>query len=357
MHRNAPGDLYAECMGPSSLTLAALASAAAPGLEIVGSEPWSDDAEHDAALLHTADGGRLLIRVPITALAERQRAAESRALAAFTPAVRQRLPFAVAEVLGETVIGPSRAVVSTLLEGSPLQLGDLRAGSTLALSVGHSLAALHSLPVSVVVEAGLPALTPGDSLREGVAVLDRAEATGLVPASLLERWDRVLTTGELWQFQPSVIHGGLGPDVLLVQEEVVTAIVDWGDLRIADPALDLQWLLAGTAASVTETAFDAYWVARQVPVDREFRVRARFYAELELARWLLHGKDSDDDAIVADALQMLASLQQRVEGEDVPLAATTRQPLGLDEVRLMLSQQHPSIYARARPAPSDDQAG
>ena len=37
------------------------------------------------------------------------------------------------------------------------------------------------------------------------------------------------------------------------------------------------------------------------PADHQLRKRARLYAELEIARWLLHGVDSRDEAIIADA--------------------------------------------------------
>lgn len=356
LHPNRESARYADAMGPSPLTLAALASAAAPSITIVGSEPWPSDGEHEGAVLTTADGGKVLVRVPVTPLAEVRRVTEGRTLSAFTPAVRERLPFALPEILGEERIGDAHVVVSRILAGEPLHLHQLRPGETLAMSIGHSLAALHSLPVSVVAEAGLPLNNPGECLRASVAVLDRAESTGLVPAALLERWDRVLTTGELWQFPPSVIHAALSPELVLVENDIVVGMTDWGSLQVGDPASDLAWLLAGTAPGVTETAFDAYWVARQVPVDREFRIRARFYAELELAKWLLHGQDVDDADIVEDAIQMLTALEERVADEPAPLVATTSQPLGLDEVRAMLSQQHPSIYAPAPRAASTPSA-
>jgi len=40
--------------------------------------------------------------------------------------------------------------------------------------------------------------------------------------------------------------------------------------------------------------------------------RARFYAELDIAKWLLHGVSTGQDTIIQDATDMLSALNDRV---------------------------------------------
>src|SRR5205823_14897913 len=43
----------------------------------------------------------------------------------------------------------------------------------------------------------------------------------------------------------ALVHGDLGPEHLLVRDGKLAAVIDWGDARIGDPALDYAWLLHG----------------------------------------------------------------------------------------------------------------
>ena len=67
-------------------------------------------------------------------------------------------------------------------------------------------------------------------------------------------------------FEPALLHADLGPDHLLVRESRLVGVIDWGDARVGDPALDYAWLLNGPFAD---------W-----DVDAEVRRRALFYHRL-----------------------------------------------------------------------------
>jgi len=70
----------------------------------------------------------------------------------------------------------------------------------------------------------------------------------------------------LVDFRPSLIHADLGPEHLLVRDGRLTGVIDWGDMRVGDPALDYAWPLNGPFAD---------W-----DVDADLRRRARFYHRL-----------------------------------------------------------------------------
>ena len=67
-------------------------------------------------------------------------------------------------------------------------------------------------------------------------------------------------------FEPALLHADLGPDHLLVRDGSLRGVIDWGDARVGDPALDYAWLLGGPFAD---------W-----DVDPDLRRRARFYHRL-----------------------------------------------------------------------------
>ena len=73
-------------------------------------------------------------------------------------------------------------------------------------------------------------------------------------------------TETLVGFKPVLLHADLGPEHLLVRDGRLVGVIDWGDARFGDPALDYAWLLNGPFAD---------W-----DVDADLRRRARFYHRL-----------------------------------------------------------------------------
>jgi aminoglycoside phosphotransferase (APT) family kinase protein len=70
----------------------------------------------------------------------------------------------------------------------------------------------------------------------------------------------------LVDFEPALLHADLGPAHLLVRDGRLGGVIDWGDTRVGDPALDYAWLLNGPFAD---------W-----DVDADLRRRARLYHRL-----------------------------------------------------------------------------
>ena len=52
-------------------------------------------------------------------------------------------------------------------------------------------------------------------------------------------------TETLTGFERAVTHSDLGPTHLLVHDGRLAGVIDWGDARIGDPAIDYAWLLNG----------------------------------------------------------------------------------------------------------------
>ncbi len=143
-----------------------------------------------------------------------------------------------------------------LIRGEPLVDAD-------ADGVRTFLEALHGLDPS-----GFPVEHPDwvEAYRAQCAEFERL----VLP--LLEKDRRAQATrlfGEaetLVDFEPALLHADLGPEHLLVRERHLAGVIDWGDIRVGDPALDYAWLLNGPFA---------HW-----NVAPELRLRARFYHRL-----------------------------------------------------------------------------
>jgi aminoglycoside phosphotransferase (APT) family kinase protein len=334
-------------MARPHLTLAALATAAVPGLDIVSTAGFTShgDADFASALLTGRDGKHWIIRTPRNERAEAQQSADLLALRALTAGVRSRLPFGVSTYVGQTPYNGTRAIVYEFVYGSKMTLGDLTGASDgLAASVGTDLAALHNLQTSFVADAGLPQQNALDALRSAVSVMDRAAATGLVPVPLLQRWQKATDDSSLWQFQPTVINNALAAESFLVSNGEITGILGWHELRVGDPARDLAWILGSQREGVADTAFDSYLRAR--PGDRQVRQRATLYAELEVAKWLLHGTDSRSTEIVDDAVEMLSGLVETVENDVMNPIGTQTMPTAVqddDDIEAFLARAERAV--------------
>jgi len=336
---------YPVGMARSHLTLAALATSAVAGLDVAAATSFgSRTGDFDSAIITGRDGRHWIIRVPRNPAAEAVQSADLVALRALSVGVRSRLPFTVSTFAGQVAVDGSRAIVYEFVYGAALPLASYGGGpDSIADSVGRAIAAIHSLPTSVVADAGLPVQSATECLRSCVSVMDRAAATGLVPASLLGRWERAVEDSRLWQFQPTVIHGALRADAVLSADNAVSSVLGWQELKVSDPAKDLQWLLQAPGESATDSAFDAYHRSRG-DGDRQLRQRATLYAELELAQWLLHGTELRSTDIVNDAVAMLTSLADGLRDDLMnPIAAQTMPTMAVDEVEAFLARSQRAV--------------
>ncbi|MFC8924062.1 macrolide 2'-phosphotransferase [Cellulosimicrobium sp. NPDC057127] len=305
-------------MPRSPLTLAALATAAVPGLDVRSARPAPDPGDYDAAVVTDGEGARWTVRAPRSLQAGAALEAETELLASLQHYVASGvLSFAVPRISGSAPLPEGgRAVVHPAVEGAPLDVEGLRPGPGLAADLGRVIASVHELPRRVVDDAGLPTYDAETYRERRMAELDEAAATGRVPAALLRRWEAALEDVSLWRFQPVVVHGDLGPDQVLVSRGRVTTVTGWADARVADPADDLAWLLVSAPPEAVDSVMEAYQLRRTELTDQHLTDRALLIGELAVARWLLHGVRHGLDDVVADALDMLAELEDATREAD-----------------------------------------
>jgi macrolide phosphotransferase len=298
----------------STLALAALASVAVPGLDPVAVGPTAQGGpDFDAAVLTGTDGRRWVARAPRRPAAAAAVDTEERLL----PRLAPLLPVPVPVPVGHCRLKEGgRCVVSAYLPGTPLDAGTLDAGAPLAAEVGRVVGALHDVDPQVFEEAGVPVYEADEYRLRRLSDVDRAAATGAVPAVLLARWEHALEQVAHWRFVPTPVHGDLAGDHVLQHDGRVSAILHWGEARVADPGDDLAWVVAGAPADALNTVLEAYAMARGDRPDPHLAERARLAGELSLARWLLGGVAADDSSVVDQATGALTRLAERTSAAD-----------------------------------------
>jgi aminoglycoside phosphotransferase (APT) family kinase protein len=145
-------------------------------------------------------------------------------------------------------------VVYPLIKGTPLADEDPD-------GVRRFLEALHGMETD--------ALPPVDWLASYTEQCAKFEELVLPLLDPDERAHALALFGEvatLTGFEPCVTHSDIGAEHLLVRDGSLVGVIDWGDARLGDPALDYSWLLHGPFPD---------W-----DVDLDLRRRAGFYHRL-----------------------------------------------------------------------------
>lgn len=313
-------------MARSPFTLVAAVTAASPGAEVVGARALTSDGDgrFDSAIATLADGRELVIRVAQDDAAALELAEESLALRALTAGAREMLAFRAPTYVGETRVGEGRALVTDLMPGFQIDAAQIPAGRGAAVSIGETIAAVHALPASIVRTVGLPVRDAQGVRTDIQQLIDRAAATGRVPARLTVRWRDAAADDDLWRFESAVTLGGMQAQSFLFEDDPdegpqVVGVLGWRGLTVGDPAEDLGWL-SGAPDAATDV-HSAYTAASSRASDDALRVRARLHAELEFARWLVHGAELRRDDIVDDAAALLESLAEGLRHDDLRVIA------------------------------------
>jgi aminoglycoside phosphotransferase (APT) family kinase protein len=101
-----------------------------------------------------------------------------------------------------------------------------------------------------------------------------------------------------FDFEPRLVHGDLGPEhVLCARDGRIAGIIDWGDARAGDPAIDLAWALHGAGRAFARGVVAAYG-----PPDSATRARAAFYHRRGPWYEVLYGLERGQAELVASGL-------------------------------------------------------
>lgn len=191
------------------------------------------------------------------------REAQLRREAALLPwlAPRLPLPVPVLEVFSEDPF----TVRHAYLPGGPCAGASAAQGS----AIGAFLRVLHELDPDDAVRHG--ALDHESAHADVVATVDRmsCEVLPRLPGHLTHAGAALLERVKTLPAEPRLAHRDLGPEHIRVVGDEVTAVIDWGDCCVHDPAIDLAWTAFGAGRVFAEAVLAAY------QPDTAFLARAR----------------------------------------------------------------------------------
>lgn len=229
-----------------------------------------------------------------------------------------QLPFDVMRPAGVFAFNPdagfARHQGQVLVYAAPIgkTIDFTQASPQLAQELGRTLAAIHNLQPQSWHENSLPVNSAQQVRLELLDELDKALLLTDISPILERRWRGVLTDENLWNFNPTVIHGDIADENVLWVESRVSCILGFAESQVGDPAIDFAALLGSLSPQCFEAALTSYHNACNFTVDEHFRTRITLLNELALLRWLLFGIEQNDLEIIHDGNQQLASLAEQV---------------------------------------------
>jgi aminoglycoside phosphotransferase (APT) family kinase protein len=189
--------------------------------------------------------------------------------------------------------------------------------ASLAVPLARFLAALHTIPIDAETRTWGPTddIERANLKKRARAIQERLRAiapglAGIDVHALLDLVDRLATT-PAWEQPTCWVHGDLYARHLLVDDTFrPCGVIDWGDVHLGDPALDLSIAFSFLPPAARTTFRQAYG-----PVDGATWDRARFRALHYGVLLTDYGTEIGDDAI-------------RGAGEYALRAAAVDQPSG-----------------------------
>ncbi len=298
----------------SELELAALASAAVPGLRVLGTKNYVSWQDGSCVTLVDTEGSDWQVATtpdldpePLEHL--------FRTLTLLGEASDRRdLPFRAPKPAA--VAAHPRgglALVYPHLGGVVLGAAPLVRDPLFAASLASALGALHQLPVDKYSAASGALILPEERRTEYLALVEEHRAA--IPADLVARWLGALRDDTLWLYQPVPVHGSLNAEDLQVAEGcAVVGMRGFENARVDDPAYDILWLLYDADDAFLESFETAYWRGRAEP-DLHMMTRAQLIAELDTLRWYDHAVKAQSNDLKEAGLKSMREMAEELGGD------------------------------------------
>lgn len=182
------------------------------------------------------------------------------------------------------------------------EVGPLALSTQALMAIGHELGvflrALHSLDPKPWLDRGLTRdpiarLDVARRLEPVSKALSLVEREGLDTRPHREALERAMTT--VLPPMESLCHGDLDPRHVLIRAGHTSGLIDWGDVNIGHPAMDL-----GLAFALPRAARQAFFAAYG-PIAEETMTLARARAIMSAARVYEWARDIGDPPLAAYA--------------------------------------------------------
>ncbi len=203
---------------------------------------------------------------------------------------------------GRTLGAAHRSVPGTPLANLGAPRGAAR--EALARDLARFLSRLHAVPLSVAKRAGL------ESADLGTATYARlTEQSVPYLGETTARWLRGMTeaflaAGGTTKAPRRVIHADIsGAHILLDDDRRLSGVIDFGDVLVADPALDF----AGLLNHLTWRDLERVWASYEGALDADVERRVRYYIAVQGIFQVVYGMDGVGPEERANGVRRLAA--------------------------------------------------
>ncbi|MBB2955235.1 aminoglycoside phosphotransferase (APT) family kinase protein [Bifidobacterium commune] len=192
-------------------------------------------------------------------------------------AVDRTLAFSAAGAHSAT--GKMSVLVTPHVEGEPRPLDLLTLQD--AASVGTAIGAIHRQRTGFLSEANYPSFTTGQIHSQLTGWIKRLQKAGHVPPAITTSWARIIETDGLWSFSTTLTHGGFHDGDFRFSDSTITAVNNWQDMQVNDPARDLAWIFAKLDEDHRNTLMSAYGAIMGSRMDDLILLRANLWLQME----------------------------------------------------------------------------
>lgn len=184
-------------------------------------------------------GDRMIVRLPSDEMYAAQAEKEHRWLPELGPQLPLNIPIPLA--LGEPSQNyPWHWSIYNWLKGETATVERIEDLNRFAMTLAHFLVTLHDCDVTGGPAAGAHSFYRGGALSiyDGETQQAMSTLNNKIDKNIIsEIWGKALAS--TWQHAPVWVHGDIAPANLLVMEGKLSAVIDFGQLCIGDPACDL----------------------------------------------------------------------------------------------------------------------
>ena len=273
-----------------------IVAACAPELKLTSARPFAQGWDFE---LWEANG-ELLFRFPKRAECAEALVIEAKLLRELAPALNTPVPEPVHVSDGIDAF-PMPFFSYRYLPGELLRRAP--DGGDVAAETGAFLSELHRFPAQRATELGVQTFSAESWRDDYVAFRERTdkEVTCLLSADeqqiVAAFWDGFLGDDRNFQFRPVLIHADLGLEHLLVDgdRKHLLGVIDFGDARVGDPALDF--------VVFNSTFGDAVLAAYDGDIDETFEYRSRAYLQIGPFHEVLYGQETNQAEFVSSGLE------------------------------------------------------
>lgn len=324
----------------NELMLAALTSAAMPSIVVAGVFAGATH-KHDIDQAQVRDAAGTLYDV-YACDSERGRKLLAARVKASRTLMQTREPGGLGFSLGRTLAfmpgdgtgatGTTAVLVNMHQEGRELALDQLSLDE--CSSMGTAIGAIHRLQSGFLKEAGYPVFTTGQIRAQLTAWIKQLRNAGHVPSEITSSWARIIETEGLWSFNTTMVHGGFEDGDVKFDGSTITAINNWQNMQVNDPARDLAWIFSKLDEEHRNAVLTSYSRMMGNRLDDLIMLRANLWVQMEQVGDFIRALNrADNNAIIqfkaqVDRLahQLGVSTHTATESQSAPAAKRVDMP-------------------------------